>query len=228
MSAPLLRAVFLREWAKAARQPADLLRHALFFVLVSSLFPLALKPDARALALLAPGVLWVGALLAVLLASASMFQDDLRSGWIDQWLLASRATGVPLALLVAARLLAQWLLTALPVLLAAPLVALQYGLAPGALAVLMVSLALGTAVLVLVAGVAAALAGGLRQAALLVLLIVLPLAAPIVIFGAQAVHAAMRGQPAGADLALLGALLAVLALVCPLLAAQGLKAAVEA
>ncbi|MDO5692299.1 MAG: heme exporter protein CcmB [Pseudomonadota bacterium] len=228
MTGPLLRAIFLRDVSQALRQPADLAWHALFFAVVAALFPLSLKPDAATLRLLAPGVLWVGALLAVLLASARMFQDELRSGWIDQWLLTCRATGTPLALLVAARLAAQWVLAALPVLAVAPLLALQFGLGAWPLAVLMASLALGTAVLVLITGVAAALAGGLQGAALLVMLIVLPLVAPVVIFGAQAVHAAMRGLSPVADLALLGAMLAVALLVCPLLAAVGLKAAVEA
>ncbi len=228
MTWPLLRAIFLRDVWQALRQPADLAWHALFFAVVAALFPLSLKPDADTLRLLAPGVLWVGALLAVLLASSRMFQDDLRSGWVDQWLLTCAATGTPLALLVAARLVAQWVLAAVPVLAVAPLLALQFGLGAWPLAVLMASLGLGTAVLVLITGVAAALAGGLRGAALLVMLIVLPLVAPAIIFGAMAVHHAVRGQPVGAELSLLGAMLAVALLVCPLLAAVGLRAAVEA
>ena len=228
MTWPLLRAIFLRDVWQALRQPADLAWHALFFAVVAALFPLSLKPDADTLRLLAPGVLWVGALLAVLLASSRMFQDDLRSGWVDQWLLTCAATGTPLALLVAARLVAQWVLAAVPVLAVAPLLALQFGLGAWPLAVLMASLGLGTAVLVLITGVAAALAGGLRGAALRVMLIVLPLVAPAIIFGAMAVHHAVRGQPVGAALSLLGAMLAVALLVCPLLAAVGLRAAVEA
>ena len=228
MTWPLLRAIFLRDVWQALRQPADLAWHALFFAVVAALFPLSLKPDADTLRLLAPGVLWVGALLAVLLASSRMFQDDLRSGWVDQWLLTCAATGTPLALLVAARLVAQWVLAAVPVLAVAALLALQFGLGAWPLAVLMASLGLGTAVLVLITGVAAALAGGLRGAALLVMLIVLPLVAPAIIFGAMAVHHAVRGQPVGAALSLLGAMLAVALLVCPLLAAVGLRAAVEA
>ena len=228
MTWPLLRALFLRDVWQALRQPADLAWHALFFAVVAALFPLSLKPDADTLRLLAPGVLWVGALLAVLLASSRMFQDDLRSGWVDQWLLTCAATGTPLALLVVARLVAQWVLAAVPVLAVAPLLALQFGLGAWPLAVLMASLGLGTAVLVLITGVAAALAGGLRGAALLVMLIVLPLVAPAIIFGAMAVHHAVRGQPVGAELSLLGAMLAVALLVCPLLAAVGLRTAVEA
>ena len=227
MTGSMLRAIFMREWAQGVRHPADLAWHALFFAIVAALFPLSLRPDPDSLRLLAPGVLWVGALLAVLLACSRMFQDDLRGGWIDQWLLACRNSGAPLALLVAARLAAQWVLAAVPVLVVAPLVALQFGLGAWPLAVLMASLALGTAVLVLITGVAAALAGGLRGAALLVMLIVLPLAAPALIFGAMAVHHAIHGQPAGAELSLLGAMLAAALLVCPLLAAAGLRAAVE-
>ena len=228
MTWPLLRAIFLRDVWQALRQPADLAWHALFFAVVAALFPLSLKPDADTLRLLAPGVLWVGALLAVLLASSRMFPDDLRSGWVEQWLLTCAATGTPLALLVVARLVAQWVLAAVPVLAVAPLLALQFGLGAWPLAVLMASLGLGTAVLVLITGVAAALAGGLRGAALLVMLIVLPLVAPAIIFGAMAVHHAVRGQPVGAALSLLGAMLAVALLVCPLLAAVGLRTAVEA
>ena len=145
MTWPLLRAIFLRDVWQALRQPADLAWHALFFAVVAALFPLSLKPDADTLRLLAPGVLWVGALLAVLLASSRMFQDDLRSGWVDQWLLTCAATGTPLALLVAARLVAQWVLAAVPVLAVAPLLALQFGLGAWPLAVLC-SLLLGWAV----------------------------------------------------------------------------------
>jgi heme exporter protein B len=227
MTWAMLRAIFLREWTQGARQPADLAWHAVFFAMVAALFPLSLRPDPDTLRLLAPGVLWVGALLAVLLACARMFQDDLRSGWIDQWVLACRASGAPLALLVAARLAAQWVLAAVPVLAAAPLVALQFGLGAWPLTVLMAALALGMAVLVLVTGVAAALAGGLRGAALLVILIVLPLVAPALIFGAMAVHHALRAQPVTAELSLLGAMRAAALLACPLLAAAGLRAAVE-
>ncbi len=227
MSGPALRAAFARPWHAAWRQPADALWHALFFVMVASLFPLSLRPDPATLALLAPGVLWVGALLAVLLACGRLFQDELAQGWIDQWLLSCARTGLPLSLMVAARLAAQWVLAALPVLAAAPLVALQFGLDAWPLAVLLLGLALGTAILVLLAGVAAALAAGVRGAALLVVLIVLPLITPALVFGSMAVHAAMRGASPGAELALLGAMLAVLALACPLLAATALKAAAQ-
>lgn len=222
-----LRAVAGREWAQAVQRPGDLLWHAAFFVMVAGLFPLSLRPEKATLLLLGPGVLWVGALLAVLLASARLFHEDLRNGWLDQSVLACEASGLPLALWVAARMAVQWLLAAGPVLLVAPVVALQFNLGAWALAVLMLALPLGTAVLVQLACVAAALAAGLRNAALLTLLIVLPLAAPVLVFGTLAVHAAQAGRPVGAELSLLGAMLAVGCVVCPLLGALGLKAAVQ-
>ncbi|PXW93373.1 heme exporter protein B [Sphaerotilus hippei] len=223
-----LQAVVRREWRQALRRPGEMLWHAGFFVMVAGLFPLSLRPDPATLQLLGPGVLWVAAWLAVLLATGRLFHDDLRSGWLDQCVLACRSAGLPPALLVAARMAVQWLLAAGPVLLAAPVVALQFGLNAAALGVLLLSLALGTAVLVQIATVAAALSAGLRSAALLTLLMVLPLAAPALVFGTMAVHAAQAGASAGAELSLLGAMLALASLACPVLGAVALQAATEA
>ena len=230
MTAPLapswrhpLWAVVQREAAVAWQRPADLALHALFFALVASLFPLSLKPEAATLALLAPGVLWVAALLAVLLATVRLFDADLRSGWLDQWQLS----GVPLALLLAARMAVQWVLAALPVLLVVPLVALQFGLAGPVQAVLMAALLPGTAVLVMLACVAAALSAGVRGAALISVLMVLPLAAPALVFGTLAVANAQRGDSAVAELSLLGAMAALAAVVCPWIGGAALRAATE-
>lgn len=216
-----------REWAQAVQRPGDLAWHAGFFLMVAGLFPLSVRPDPTTLAALGPGVLWVGALLAVLLACGRMFHDDLRSGWLDQAVLACDAGRLPLALWVAARMAVQWLLAAGPVLAVAPLVALQFGLGAWALVVLLLALALGTAVLVQVATVAAALSAGLRGAALLTLLIVLPLAAPALVFGSLAVQAAQAGASVAAPLSLLGAMLALGAVLCPPLGALALRGAVQ-
>jgi heme exporter protein B len=221
---PALRAVVQRELTSAWQRPGDLATHAVFFVMVSSLFPLSLDPDPTLLALLGPGVLWVGVCLAVLLATSRLFQDDLQSGWLDHWVLS----GVPLAALLAARMAAQWLLAAGPVLLVVPLVALQFGLSAQALAVLLLALGLGTGSLVMLACVAAALSAGARGGALLTVLLVLPLAVPVLVFGTLAVHAAQRGQPPEAELALLGAAWAFAALVCPWVGGAAIAAAVEA
>ena len=220
---PALRAVAWREWQSAWRRPGDWVMHAMFFVMVSSLFPLSLDPDPAALALLGPGVLWVGVCLAVLLATSRLFQDDLASGWLDHWVLS----GVPLALLLAARMVAQWSLAAGPVLLAVPLVGLQFGLSFYALAVLLAALLMGSGVLVMLACVAAALGAGARGGALLTVLLVLPLAVPVLVFGTMAVHAAQRGADPSAELALLGAMLAFAALVCPWIGGAAVAAAVE-
>lgn len=220
---PALRAVAWREWQSAWRRPGDWFMHAMFFIMISSLFPLSLDPEPATLALLGPGVLWIGVCLAVLLATSRLFQDDLASGWLDHWVLC----GVPLPLLLAARMAAQWLLAAGPVLLAVPLVGLQFGLSTAALAVLLAALLLGSGVLVMLACVAAALGAGARGGALLTVLLVLPLAVPVLVFGTMAVHAAQRGSDPGAELALLGAMWAFAALVCPWIGGAAVSAAVE-
>jgi len=218
-----VRAVLRREWALVLARPADLLVQALFFVAVASLPALSVAPTPATLALLAPGVLWVAALLCVLMAGWHCFHDDLRSGWLDQWVLC----GVPLALLVAARLIAQWVSAALPVLLLAPLVALQYGLSGAALGVLLLALVPGIGVLVMLVGVVAALAAGLRQGGMLVIGLVLPLAVPVMVFGSLAVRAAQMGEPAGAHLALLAGTACVMLACCPWLAASAVRIGVE-
>jgi heme exporter protein B len=220
-----LAATLRREWRLAVQRPGDWAWHAGFFGMVASLFPLSLRPELATLQTLGPGVLWVGALLAVLLASARLFYDDVRNGWLDQAVLACAELEMPLAVWVAARLAVHWVLTAGPVLGVAPLVALQFGLNAPALAVLWLGLVLGTGVLVQLAGVAAALAAGVRQAALLTLLIVLPLAVPVLVFGTLAVHAAQAGRPVAAELSLLGAVLALSCVVGPVLGALALQSA---
>jgi len=220
---PAVGAILRREWALALARPVDLLVQGLFFATVASLPALSVAPTAATLALLAPGVLWVAALLSVLMAGGRCFHDDLRSGWLDQWALC----GVPLVLLVAARLIMQWFIVAVPVLLLAPLVALQYGLSAQALGVLMLGLLPGIGVLVMLVGVVAALAAGLRQGGVLVIGLVLPLAAPVLVFGSLAVRAAQHGEPAGAHLALLAAMLCAALACCPWLAASAARIGVE-
>jgi heme exporter protein B len=218
-----VRAVLRREWALVLARPVDLLVQALFFVIVASLPALSVSPTPATLALLAPGVLWVAALLSVLMAGWRCFHDDLRSGWLDQWVLC----GVPLVLLVTARLVAQWIATALPVLVLAPLIALQYGLNGSTLGVLLLALLPGIGVLVLLVGVVAALAAGLRQGGMLVIGLVLPLAVPVLVFGSLAVRAAQLGEPAGGHLALLAATACVMLACCPWLAASAVRIGVE-
>jgi heme exporter protein B len=218
-----IRAVLRREWALVLARPVDLLVQALFFVTVASLPALGVEPTPATLALLGPCVLWVAALLCVLVASWRCFHDDLHSGWLDQWALC----GVPLVLLVTARLAAQWLATLLPVLLLAPLAALQYGLGGQALGVLLLALPPGIGVLVLLVGVVAALGAGLRQGGMLVVGLVLPLAVPVLVFGSLAVHTAQMGQSAGPHLALLAGTACAMLACCPWLAASAVRIGIE-
>ena len=216
---PLLRAIFLREWAQSLRQPADVAWHALFFVVVSSLFPLSLKPDPDTLRLLAPGVLWVAALLACLLSLHRLFAQDYADGTLEQLLLSRE----PAALWVMAKVLAFWISTGLPVIAIAPAMALLLDLEQGGLMVLILSLALGTPILALLGAVGAALTLGLRGGGMLLALLVLPLFVPVLIFGAGAVEAELSGTGAVTHLLLLGGGLAGALALVPVACAAALR-----
>ncbi|BBL24219.1 heme exporter protein CcmB [Comamonas sp. CMM01] len=218
----MLAAVLGRELRLASRRPADALGGLLFFVLVGSLFPLALGPDANLLQQIAPGVMWVAALLAVLLGQHRLFEGDWADGSLEQWLLAPQ----PLPLLVLAKVAAHWLLGVAPLLLVAPLLGWQYGLDGAVIAVLLASLALGTPSLYLLAALGAALTLGLRGQLLLVL-VVLPLSIPVLIFGSHAVAQAQQGLSAAPALNLLGAFLCLALLAGPWAIGAALRLALE-
>lgn len=213
-----------RDLRLAGRRRTDTLASLAFFVMASSLFPLALSPEPALLARLAGGVPWVAALLASLLPLARLFEDDRADGTLEQLLLSPH----PLPVLVLGKVTAHWLASGVPLALAAPLIALQYGLPVEALLVLLASLLLGTPILSLLGAVAAALATGLRGGALLLSLMVLPLSVPVLVFGCGAVDAVLGGQsPAGA-LSLLGAGLLLALAGAPLACAAALRISVEA
>lgn len=218
----MLRAVVWRELRLALRCPADALSGLAFFLMVGSLFPLALGPDSGLLRQIAPGVVWVAALLAVLLGQHRLFESDHADGSLEQWALATS----PLALLVGIKVLAQWLVGVLPVLLVTPLLGWQYGLDGAVIAVLLLSLALGTPSLCILAALGAALTLGLRGQ-LLLSLVVLPLCVPILIFGSHAVTQALLGLPAAPSLNLLGACLCLALLAGPWAIAAALRLALE-
>jgi len=170
-----------RDLALIARSPA-LWMPVMFFVLVAALFPFAIGPDARLLARIAPGILWVAALLAALLPVETLVAPDLEDGTLDQ--LAAR--GLAMEMVVAARILAHWLGFAVPLLAALPIAAVLLGLEAAAFWRLAAALALGTPALAALAVIAAALTAGLRGGGALAGLIILPLALPILIFGVGA------------------------------------------
>lgn len=216
--------VIRRDLQIALHRRIDTLAALVFFVLVASLFPLAVGADPVILRRLAAGVIWVSALLAALLSMPRLFSDDHADGTLEQWMLSP----LPLWLVVLAKVAAHWLTSGLLLVLAAPVVALQYGLDLPSVGVLTASLVLGTPVLSLLMALGAALTVGLRGAALLLPLIVLPLCVPVLVFGAGALDAFQAGLGTSAHLSLLGAgLLAALALA-PWAAAQSLRIAVEA
>ena len=195
-------AIVRRDLILAVRHRAEAANPLLFFLIVASLFPLGTGARRETLELVAPGVFWVGVLLAVLLSLERMFRSDFEDGSLELMLISPG----PLPLLVLAKILAHWLVTGLPLLAAAPLVALLLGLPAGCLPVLLAALALGTPALSATGAVGVALTVGLRRGGVLLSLLVLPLYIPVLVFGASAVSTAAAGLPAPGQLYLLGAL----------------------
>lgn len=216
-------AVMHRDLLLAMRRKTEVLTALLFFVIVASLFPLGIGPDPALLRKIAPGVLWVAALLATMLGLQRMFAADHADGTLEQMLLSS----TPLALLVGGKNLAHWLVCGLPLVLLAPLLGLQFDLDRGGLAVLTFGLLLGTPVLSLIGSIGAALTLGVRGGGVLLSLLVLPLYIPTLIFGAGAVQAHAAGQGASGHLSLLGALLVLSLFFAPLATTAALRIALE-
>jgi len=212
-------AVFRRELRIALRRRAEWAQPLVFYGIVALLFPLGIAPESPALKVFAPAIVWVGALLAALLGVERLFRSDLDDGSLEQMLIAE----VPLALLIAAKLAAQWLLTAAPLVLVAPLLGYGLGLDTGPVVILFWSLLLGTPTLVFTGGFAAALTVGAPRAGLMLPILVLPLMTPAVIFGGGAVRAAVAGLPPDAPLYFLGALLALSLTLLPMAAAGALR-----
>ncbi len=219
MTARAFLGVLRRDLLLAVRGRAELALPLLFYLLVATLVPLAVSPDAATLAGLAPGLLWVAALLATLLSLDRLFRSDFEDGSLDLLLLSP----APLPLLVCAKVLAHWLVTGLPLLLVSPLLALVLALPGRALGTLAASLALGTPVLSLLGAVGVALTVGVRRGGGLLALLVLPLYVPVLVFGANAVSAAGDGLPVTGQLYMLGAFLALAASLAPLAAAGALR-----
>lgn len=227
MSAPstysMFRWIVLRDLTLAWRRRSDVLSTLFFFVIVVSLFPLGIGPEMQLLRSIAPGVVWVAALLASMLALGRLFATDYQDGTLEQLLL----TPQPLYLVVLGKVLAQWLCSGVPLALIAPVVGIQFGLAKESLWVLVISLLLGTPVLGLIGSIGAALTLGLRGGGVLLSLLVLPLYIPVLIFGAGAVDASIAGTSPAANLSLLGAVLAVTLVFAPWATSAALRISLE-
>lgn len=219
----MFRCVLQRDLVLAMRRRADVLTTLAFFVIVVSLFPLGVGPEPNLLRSMAPGVLWVAALLASMLSLGRVFAIDHVDGTLEQMLLAAE----PLSVIVLAKITAHWLVSGLPLTVMAPLLALQFDVPPELLPVLVASLLLGTPVLSLIGAIGAALTLGLRGGGVLLSLLVLPLYIPVLIFGAGALGAEAAGIGAQSHLLLLGALLLLAAVLAPPAAALGLRISLE-
>ena len=220
MNGAVFLAVYQRDLRLAWRRRTEALLPVAFFLVAASLFPLGVGPDPQVLKLIAPGVVWVCALLAAMLSMPPLFAADHADGSLEQLLLAPGA-GLAVA---AAKAAAHWTISGAPLVVAAPLLGLLLGLPAEELPVLFASLLLGTPILSLLGGVGAALTLGLRSAGML---IVLPLAIPALIFGAGAAAAVDAGQSASPHLSLLGALLIACLVGAPPATAAALRIAVE-
>jgi heme exporter protein B len=215
--------VTMRDVRLALRRPTDVFAALFFFIMTASLFPLGVGPDPNLLRQMAPGVLWVGALLATLLALPRLFAEDFADGTLEQLALSAN----PLGLIVLGKAVAHWLLTGLPLALIAPLLGLQFDLSAEALWTLSLSLLIGTPALSGIGAIGAALTLGVKGGGVLLSLLVLPLYIPALVFGAGAVEAVIGGLGGEAHLSILAALSVGGLCFAPFAAAAALRLALE-
>ena len=221
--ASVMSALLRREIALAMRQKGEVLTPLVFFVVIASLFPLGVGPESALLLRMAPGVLWVSALLAAMLSLQRLFATDYADGSLEQMVLSS----TPLGLLVSAKALSHFLLSGVPLVLMAPVLGLQFGMDGRALGILLLSLLLGTPTLSLIGSIGAALTLGVRGAGVLLSLLILPLYIPVLIFGAGAVEADAAGLGPGGHLSLLAALLVLAMFFTPMATTTALRISLE-
>ena len=217
------RMVVWRELLVAMRRRSDVATALLFFVIVASLFPLGIGAEPNKLRAIAPGVIWVSALLSSMLSLNRLFAADHADGTLEQMVLGA----APLGVTAAAKALAHWLVSGFPMVAIAPLLALQYDLAPSLYGILALSLLLGTPVLSLIGGIGAALTLGVRGGGVLLALLVLPLYVPVLVMGAGAVEMASAGLGGQGQLLILGAMLIVAAAFAPWATAAALRISSE-
>ena len=219
----LLVLVIRRDLVLAMRRRADVLTILIFFVMVVSLFPLGVGPEMGMLRKMAPGVLWVAALLASMLSLGRLFSADYLDGTLEQMLLAPQS----LSMLVLGKMTAHWMVSGLPLVLLAPVLGLQFDMSLQAIGVLIMGLLLGTPILSMIGAIGAALTLGLRGGGVLLSLLVLPLCIPVLIFGTGAVEAVSTGLSAASHVSLLGALLIMALVFTPWVTAQALRISME-
>ncbi|MCP4321021.1 MAG: heme exporter protein CcmB [Psychromonas sp.] len=215
--------VVTKELKGAFRRQSDILNPVWFFIIVVTLFPLGIGTDPTLLARIAPGIIWVAALLAALLSFERLFKDDFIDGSLEQLMLMPH----PLAWLVSAKVFAHWLLTGLPILFVSPLLAVFLAMEVDTYLALFLTLLIGTPILSLLGAIGVALTVGLRKGGILLSLIMLPLSIPILIFSTMAIDAAAYGQSYLGLLALLGAMLVTSITLAPFAIAASLRVSVS-
>ena len=215
--------VFKRDLMLAWRRWDEVAQPLIFYVGVTTLFPLATTPDLSQLRVISGGVVWVAALLASLLALESLFRSDVEDGTMEQWVLS----GQPLGWLLLAKVASHWVLTGLPLVVMSPVVGTALGLPFAAWGTLVLSLLLGTATLSVLGGIGAALTVGVRRGSVLLSLLVLPLAMPLLIFGSRAVGMVMDGDSPSGPLQLLAAIFFLTLSLGPLAMSAAIRISVE-
>lgn len=221
--AQVFSGAFRRELLLGFRNRNELINPLVFFLIIVTFLPLGISPEGSVLSLLAPGLLWVVALLASLLSLDGLFRTDFDDGSLEQLMVSPQ----PLAWVVLAKVLAHWIMTGLPLSILAPLLGVMLSLPVEGYVPLFVSLVVGSASLSLIGAVGAALTVALRKGGLLLSLIVMPLYVPVLIFGSGVVRNAVEGLPFAAPLAILGAILCVAVILAPFAAAGALRISVN-
>lgn len=213
------KAYLYRDILLSLRRSSDLARPLVFFLIVSTLIPLGVTPDAKTLALLAPGLIWIMALLATLLSMDRLFSEDYQDGTLQQMLISPNLLIMP----ILGKVTAHWLVIGLPLALISPLIGMLFSLPTVAILPMILSLALGTAVLSFIGAVGCALVLPLRQGGILLTLLVMPLYVPVLIFGSATIQSAVNGLVWSGSLAILAAFLAIATALCPLAIVGALK-----
>lgn len=221
----MIKAFFVivrRDLILAFRRRSEIANPLFFFILIVTLFPLGIGAQPQLLQAMAPGVIWVSALLAAMLSLDSLFRSDFDDGSLEQLLLSPH----PVPVLVLAKICAHWLVAGLPLLCIAPLLAVFLGLPERALATLLATLMLGTPILSLIGAIGVALTVGLRRGGMILSLLVLPLYIPVLVFASNAVDMAASGLPVNAQLNILTAMFFLALVLAPLPTSAALKMSV--
>jgi heme exporter protein B len=216
-------AIIRRDLVLALRRRSEIANPLLFFILVITLFPLGIGAQPNLLQAIAPGIIWVSALLAAMLSLDSLFRSDFDDGSLEQILLSP----YPASILVLAKIIAHWLVTGLPLLIIAPLLAVFLGMPTHSLGILLLTLLLGTPVLSLIGAIGVALTVGLRRGGMILSLLVLPLYVPVLIFASNAVEMAGNGLPVSAQINILISILLLALVLAPWPTAAALKMSIN-